>query len=112
MIRRLGAAAAVLVLVACTSPDDLFKKDPVFFGHTTKSPQAYAQCVADGWRGQGEKVRMVAISNGYDVLQDGAVGLSSALRVLQYANGNVDIRMVSRSAYGAQNLVQTANLCM
>ncbi|ARP80259.1 hypothetical protein CAL12_05045 [Bordetella genomosp. 8] len=112
MIRRLGVAGAVLALAACTSPNDLMKKDPVFFGHTTKSPKSYAQCVADGWRGQGEQVRVVAIDNGYDVLQDATLGLSSALRVIQYANGTVDIRMVSRSTYGAQNLVQTANLCM
>ena len=112
MIRLAGAAAVVLALVGCSSTSDLLKKDPVFFGHTGKSPQAYAQCVADGWRGQGEQVRMVAISNGYDVVDEGAMGISSVVRVIQYANGTVDIRMSSRSAYGAQGLVQTANLCM
>ncbi|AOB30081.1 hypothetical protein AKI39_04320 [Bordetella sp. H567] len=112
MIRRAGAAAVVLALVGCSSSGDLLKKDPVFFGHTSKSPQAYAQCVADGWRGQGEQVKMVAIDNGYDVIDNSAMGISSVLRVIQYANGNVDIRMSSRSSYGAQGLVQTANLCM
>lgn len=112
MIRRAGAAALVLALAGCSSTNDLLKKDPVFFGHTTKSPQAYAECVADGWRGQGEQVKVVPITNGYDVIDESAMGVSSALRVLQYANGNVDIRMSSRSSYGAQGLVQTANLCM
>jgi hypothetical protein len=111
MISRVWMAAAVLALAGCTSASDMLKKDPVFFGQTTKSPQAYAQCVTDGWRGQGEKVKMEAIDNGYDVVAEGTMGLSTALRVLQYANGKVDIRMSSRTTYGAQNLVQTANLC-
>ncbi|ANN65729.1 hypothetical protein [Bordetella bronchialis] len=112
MTRRLCAAAALLVLAGCTSPSDLLKRDPVFFGRTSKSPQAYAQCVADGWRGQGEQVKTIAISNGYDVVAEGAMGPSSVVRILQYANGNVEVRMSSRSSFGSQNLVQTANLCM
>src|SRR5262245_43072143 len=50
------AVAAALVLAGCSSPNDLLKKDPAFFGHTSKSAQAYAQCVADSWRRQGEQV--------------------------------------------------------
>ncbi|OZI67097.1 hypothetical protein [Bordetella genomosp. 11] len=112
MIRRAGVAALVLALVGCSSTNDLLKKDPVFFGHTAKPPQAYAQCVADGWRGQGEQVKIVAISNGYDVVDESAMGISSVLRVIEYASGKVEVRMSSRSSYGAQGLVQTANLCM
>jgi hypothetical protein len=113
MIRRVwAAAAAVLALAACTSPEDMLKRDPVFFAHTSKAPQAYAQCVADAWRLQGEQVRLVKTTNGYDVIDEGALGMTAVLRVLQYADSRVDIRMSARSSFGSQNLVQSANLCM
>lgn len=112
MSRRAWVAVAALALAGCTSPNDLLKKDPVFFGHTAKSPRDYAQCVADGWRNQGEQVRMVATPNGYDVIDEGSVGPIGVLRVVQYASGKVEVRMAARSSYGSQNLVQSANLCM
>jgi hypothetical protein len=106
------AVAAALALAGCSSPGDLLKKDPAFFGHTNKPAQDYAQCVADSWRRQGEQVKMVKISNGYDVVDESTLGISAALRVLQYADGKVEVRMATRSSFGSQNLVQSANLCM
>lgn len=105
------AVVAALALAGCSSPNDLLKKDPVYTGHTTKSAKAYAQCVADSWRMQGEQVKMTEISNGYEVVAEGTLGISNAMRVLQYADGKVDIRMSSRSDFGSQDLVQSANLC-
>jgi hypothetical protein len=106
------AVAAALALAGCSSPNDLLKKDPAFFGHTTKSAQAYAQCVADSWRHQGEQVKMIKISNGYDVVDEGTLGISAALRVLEYANGKVEVRMATRTSFGSQDMVQSANLCL
>jgi hypothetical protein len=112
MSRRVWAAATVLVLAGCTSASDLLKRDPVFYGHTTKSPQAYASCVADAWRRQGEQVKQTEIDHGYDVTNQGLTGMTAALRVQQWANGEVEIRMSARSSFGAQDMVQAANLCM
>ncbi|ARP91714.1 hypothetical protein CAL14_16635 [Bordetella genomosp. 9] len=112
MTRHLFTAAALLALAGCTTPDDMLKRDPVFFGHTSKPPQAYAQCVADAWRRQGEDVKMLPTKSGYDVIDAGATGMAAVLRVQQYASGKVEIRMSARASYGVQDQVQAANLCM
>ena len=46
------------------------------------------------------------------VMLTGHPSFSAALRVQQWANGSVEIRMSARSSYGAQPLVEAANLCM
>jgi hypothetical protein len=112
MSRYVWVAAAVLALAGCTSATDMLKKDPVFFSHTTKSPKVYAECVADGWRQQGGQVKVQPIPHGYDVLDDGTIGLVAVLRVLQYADGKVEVRMSARSSFGSQDLAQYANLCI
>lgn len=109
---RILAAIALLALAGCTSASDMLKKDPVFYGHTQRTPQAYATCVADAWRRQGEDVKVSNLDNGVDVTIGGAAGLSAALRVQQWANGSVEIRMSARSSWGSQEQVQAANLCM
>jgi hypothetical protein len=112
MNRRLLAAAVILALGGCTSASDMLKRDPVFYGHTSKSPRVYAECVADAWQRQGEKAKLQAIDHGFDVTDEGMTGMTAALRVQQWANGEVEIRMSARSTFGTQNLVQAANLCM
>jgi hypothetical protein len=111
MNRRVFAVAALLALAGCSSANDMLKKDPVYFSHTNHTPQQYANCVADAWRRDGEKVRLDTIDNGYDVVATNFSGVTAALRVQQWANGSVEIRMSARSSYGSQNMVQSANLC-
>jgi hypothetical protein len=111
MNRRVLAVAALLALAGCSSANDMLKKDPVYFGHTNHSPKVYANCVADAWRRDGEKVRVDTIDNGYDVVSSGFSGVTAALRVEQWANGSVEIHMSARSSFGSQNMVQSANLC-
>jgi predicted transcriptional regulator len=112
MNRRILTAVALLALAGCTSSSDMLKKDPVFYGHTQRTPQAYAACVADSWRRQGEDVKVSNIDNGVDVTIGGVTGMAAALRVQQWANGGVEIRMSARSSWGSQEQVQAANLCM
>lgn len=109
---RVLTVTALFVLAGCTTANDMLKKDPVFFGHTNKTPKQYSTCVADAWRNSGEKVRVETIENGYDVVSTGFNGVIAALRVQQWANGSVEIRMSARSSYGSQDMTQGANLCM
>ncbi|OWT75326.1 MULTISPECIES: hypothetical protein [unclassified Achromobacter] len=112
MKQRYLAIAALTFLAGCTTSTDMLKKDPVFYGHTTHSPETYAACVADSWRRQGLDVKVTNIDGGADVTTSSVTGISSALRVQQWANGSVQIRMSARSSWSSQEQVQAANLCM
>ncbi|ALM84725.1 hypothetical protein [Bordetella sp. N] len=112
MKQRYLAIAALTLLAGCTTASDMLKKDPVFYGHTQRTPEAYAECVADAWRRQGENVKVTNIDGGADVVTDSATGLTSALRVQKWANGTVQIRMSARSSWSSQEQVQAANICM
>ncbi|MFC4273570.1 hypothetical protein [Achromobacter aloeverae] len=112
MKKRYLAIAALALLAGCTTSSDLLKKDPVFYGHTDHTPEAYAACVADSWRRQGEEVKVTNIDGGVDVTTSSVTGMTSALRVQRWSNGSVQIRMAARSSWGSQEQVQAANLCM
>lgn len=106
------AGMSLLVLAGCTTADDLLKKDPVFFGHTTHTPEIYSTCVADAWRRQGGTIKVNTLENGFDVVKSDVMGMSAALRVQKWADGSVEVRMSARSSFYTQDMVQAANLCM
>ena len=109
---RLLAGVCLAALAGCTTATDMLKREPVFFGHTTRSPQEYAECVADAWRRQGENPKVSPTEYGVDVTLGSVTGMAAALRVQKWANGRVEIRMSARSSFGSRDLVQAANLCM
>jgi hypothetical protein len=103
--------AATLGLAGCMDASDLMKKDPVFYTTTRKTPQAYAECVADSWKRQGGDVKTRPTDAGFLVTNSDGVGINAALTVETWANGDTKVRMSVRSSFGSQDLSQAANLC-
>jgi hypothetical protein len=112
MTTRLFLSVLILLsLAACATVDDVRKKDPVFFGDTTKTAQDYAECIYTSWRGQGENVSRNIIPNGEDVYVSGYQGVTVALRVQHY-DDRTHVTMSTVRDYGTQNMIEAANLCI
>jgi acyl dehydratase len=112
MTMRLFLSVLTLAsLAACANVDDVRKKDPVFFGDTAKTATAYAECVAQSWRGQGENVGTNVIANGEDVYTSSSTGVVAVLRVQHY-DDRTHVSMSTARPYGTQNMIEAANLCI
>lgn len=112
MIARLSLPLLVAFsLSACVTSKDISKLDPVFYGSTARTAQAYAECVGAAWRGLGVDFEQRPIHGGFELQVDGAVGVESVLSVSSY-RGKTDVRLSSRLPRRAQALAEAGNLCL
>lgn len=107
----IGLCAAVVMLGGCADVQSLTRLDPVYYGNTQKSPEAYVECVSNSWRGMGEKVHTELIPNGADLVVQGSFNVEIVLRA-QLWHDHTDVKMYTRLPYGYRDMEQSANLCM
>jgi len=115
-MKRLLAAAAALALLAlagCASVDDLTKRDPAFYGPSTRGAQDYSECVVAAWQGQGSQVERRPIQDGYQVTASSSISVEAVLNVITY-RGKTDVKLYTRLPGRGldRDLVEAANLCM
>lgn len=101
----------VISLSACSTAKDISKLDPVFYGSTARSAQAYTECVGAAWNGLGITFEQRPIHGGFELVVEGAVGAESVMSVSSY-RGKTDVRLSSRLPKRAQPLAEAGNLCL
>lgn len=111
MSRLVLAAFLAVVVAGCANVNDVRKKDPVFFATTVKTPEAYAECLATGWRGEGANVQIEKIRNGFDIYTEGRFNVEEVTRVQHY-DGKTHVNMYTRLKYRVLQYMQAANLCL
>ena len=111
MSRLILATFLSAAVAGCANVNDLRKKDPVFFATTAKTPEAYAECLAQGWRGEGAEVQVQKIRNGFNIYTEGSFNVEEVTRVQHY-DGKTHVNMYTRLKYRTQQYMQAANLCL
>lgn len=100
------------VLAACSTAQDIKKREPVFYGSSSKSAERYTECVAQAWTGLGASFKKTATHNGYDLVLSNSVGGVSAVLATTEWRGKVETTLTSQKSGLDPALVQAANLCL
>jgi len=110
-VRYVALLALACLLSACANVQDVKKREPVFYGSSAKSAQEYTRCVAASWTGLGVEFVQNTLSNGYELVQNGGMGVEAVLTVIYWRN-QTEASLVTRIASRDQRIVQAANLCL
>jgi len=110
-LSALPLAAAVLMLSACASVQDVNKSEPVFYGSTARPAQEYLSCVASAWKGQGVDFKQNEIKNGGELVVEGTLGVEAVLSATTW-RGKTDAKLNTRRPSRAVTLSDSANLCL
>lgn len=100
------------VLAACANVQDIKKREPVFYGVSSKSAELYTECVAHAWTGLGVPFQKNVIHNGYDLVLSNSMGGVSAVLSSTAWRGKLETAFTSQQNAPDPALVQAANLCL
>ena len=103
---------ACSVLAACANVQDIKKREPVFYGNSSKSAERYTECVAQAWAGLGASFKQNATHNGYDLVLSNSMGSVSAVLATTEWRGKVETTLTAQKSGLDPALVQAANLCL
>lgn len=105
------AIAGSLILAGCASVKDVAKREPVFFGSTTRTAADYVQCVDSAWKGLDTQAIRQPIHNGYQLVVEGMAGVEVVLKAETW-KGKTEAKMYTRVPRLSTALAEAANLCL
>lgn len=115
-MRMLFALLAAAVLIGCTTPGDLMRKEPTIAAVTDKSPRSYALCVFPLWQEHRRSATMHETADGYRLLivAEGAGQTDELLEVRRTSTGS-DVRLYQRTPWvsiGRGQVASSARDCL
>ncbi|HDS8360248.1 MULTISPECIES: hypothetical protein [Serratia] len=90
-------ALASFLLSGCMT-EQLAKQEPIYSGHSNKTPQKYTQCLAPKWQNLNPTTKMIETETGYQLSADNLlVGAVSLARINNSSNGGSQIDVYAQS---------------
>lgn len=111
-MKRILLVLACLILSSCSTVD-LEKNQPIFSGHTVKSPDSFNKCLAPKWVALKSSSTSVPTENGYQISSsDDWMGSVSLVKIEHSKDGGSDITVYALSKGWNDPWGSTARKCI